>query len=124
MSHQEVKELAQDLPNSKAGFFSRLHSPFVRPLCAAHSRRLMNTFYKAVYTHTKFSPPARAESKRSFESKKRRHNNIIDMVQKNNFISQILITHGEFPLPGFTETAMLTGTISNPAGAYSPIRCG
>lgn len=88
---KRLRDLPKICPTPKPGFFSSLHSPFVWPLCAAHSRRLINTFYKEEYIHTKFSPPARAESKRSFESKKRRHNYIIDMAQKNNFISQIPI---------------------------------
>ena len=46
------------------------------------------------------------------------------MAQQNNLISQIPIKQENFPLSGFIETVMLTWTISNPAGAWPPIRCG
>lgn len=52
------------------------------------------------------------EEKGSFGSKKGRHNNIIDVAQQNNFISQIPVKHENFAPSGFMETAVLTWTIS------------
>lgn len=41
----------------------------------------------------------------------------MDVAQQNNFISQIPVKHENFPPSGFIETAVLTWTVSNPAGA-------
>ena len=107
---------AQPLPSSKTQAVLRLHSHPCGPW-PLHivGGQWTHTERKNRYTLNLTFLLEQHFKKRSFGSKKRRHNNTIS---KNNFISWILIKHRNFPLSGFIEAAMLTWTISNPAGAY------